>query len=407
MSRTVTVDVMPAVVNYAPDEGAVELREVAVPTIGEEDVLLRVGAVGVCGSDVHQYLGRQSWRVNHPVILGHEFAGTIERAGERVRSFQVGDRVVSETAAIIDRDSPLTRSGRYNLDPGRSGFGAGVDGAMTTFVRVPERCLHHVPDGLSLERAALTEPCCVAYNAVCVNSVIRPGDSVAVVGPGPIGLLCVLMAALSGARPLIVVGLAQDRARLETARALGATDVVVIGDDDEATHESLRTRDGYGVDLVVDAAGVSGTLQLALDVVRPGGQVTKVGWGPQPYGRSLDPLVAKNVTLRGSFSHTWEIWERVLGMLSSGQVGLDHILSRVAPLSDWQACFEEMHDGTIVKAVLMPDPRDVGTAKSASEVYRKDSPVPMHTAVQPTTGEHQSSGDRFAHVESTPHLQSP
>src|SRR5438093_11256448 len=94
---------------------------------------------------------------------------------------------------------------------------------MTKFVRVPERCLHRVPDGLALEKAALTEPCCVAYNAVCMNSRIRPGDSVVVVGPGPIGLLCALMAKLSGANPLIVVGIAADAQRLEVARQIGAT----------------------------------------------------------------------------------------------------------------------------------------------------------------------------------------
>ncbi len=116
-----------------------------------------------------------------------------------MRNFREGDRVVSETAAVLDLDSPFTRAGQYNLDPNRLGFGYGVNGAMTKFVKVPERCLHRVPEGLAFEKAALTEPCCVAYNAVCMNAQIRPGDSVVVIGPGPIGLLCALMAKLSGA----------------------------------------------------------------------------------------------------------------------------------------------------------------------------------------------------------------
>ena len=341
---------MPAVVNYAPEPESVEYREAPVPEIGEEDVLLRVEAVGVCGSDLHQWHGSHSWPVNYPCILGHEFGGTIARAGRRVRQFREGDRVVSETAAVIDTASPYTREGRYNLDPGRLGFGYGVDGAMASYVRVPERCLHAVPDGLPLERAALTEPCCVAYNTVCVQTHIRPGDHVLVIGPGPIGLLCAMMAKLSGAGHLIVAGLPADASRLEVAREIGA-DATLDGDVLPTVRD---LGDGLGVDVVIDAAGVSATLQTAMAAVRPAGQITKVGWGPQPLGFSLDPLVQKAITLRGSFSHTWAMWERVLRMLASGQLDLGPILSRVAPLEDWHACFEGMHTGRYVKAVLRP-----------------------------------------------------
>lgn len=348
MTRT-----MPAVVNYGPEALSVELRDVPIPTIGEEDVLLEVRAVGVCGSDLHQYHGTQSWKVNYPVVLGHEFAGVIVEIGARVRNFQEGDRVVSETAAVLDTASPFYRSGQYNLDPNRLGFGYGVNGAMTRHVCVPERCLHRLPDMLPFPKAALTEPCCVAYNAVCVNSHIRPGDSVAVIGPGPIGLLCALMAKLSGANPLVVVGVPADARRLEVAQRVGAT--LTLGSAGENVAEHVKgLGDSFGVDVVIDAAGVSATLALALEIVRPGGQVTKVGWGPQPYGASLDPLVQKGVTLQGSYSHNWPMWERVIGMLTSGQIDLDPILGRVAALTDWRECFDEMHRGEIVKAVLTP-----------------------------------------------------
>jgi alcohol dehydrogenase/L-iditol 2-dehydrogenase len=112
--------------------------------------------------------------------------------------------------------------------------------------------------------------------------------------------------------------------------------------------------DGYGLDLVIDAAGVSASLKLALDIVRPAGQITKVGWGPQPLNFSLDPLVQKAVTLQGSFSHNWPIWEKVISLLASGKIDLDLVLNRVSPLDEWHAAFEEMHAGRIVKAVLKP-----------------------------------------------------
>lgn len=341
---------MPGVVNYAKEPLSVELREVPVPEIGERDVLLRVGAVSVCGSDLHQWQGSHSWPVNYPCILGHEFAGTVAKKGSQVKLFKEGDRAVSETAAMIDEGSPLSRSGLYNLDPSRKGFGYGVDGAMTEYVRVPERCLHRIPDSLPFEKAALTEPCCVAYNAVCVNGRVRPGDTVLVLGPGPIGLLCAKMAKLSGAGTVIVAGLPSDRFRFQVARELGV-DVTLDGG---VVDYVKGIGDGLGVDVAIDASGSSITLQLALQAVRPNGQIIKVGWGPQPIQFSLDPLVQKNITLAGSFSHNWPVWERVISMIVSGQMGLDPVISHVGPLAEWHESFERMHGCAYVKAVLTP-----------------------------------------------------
>jgi alcohol dehydrogenase/L-iditol 2-dehydrogenase len=344
---------MPAVVHYELKKGAVELREVGVPAIGERDVLLTVRGVGVCGSDVHQYHNTHSWTVRTPVILGHEFCGTVAAVGREVKGFKEGDFVVSETAAEIDESSPLSRAGLYNLDPRRRGFGYDVDGAMAQYVRVPARCLHRVPDGVPPEVAALTEPCCVAFNAVAVNSRLVAGDHVVVLGPGPIGLLCAAVARLSGAGRVILVGLARDRARLETGRRLGATDAIDMESED-AGRRIAAIGDGLGVHLVIDAAGHSATLKSALEWVRPGGWITKVGWGPQPLGFSLDPLVRKAVTLQGSFSHNWPLWERVLELLGSGRLDVKPLVSRVAPLAEWKSCFDAMAEGAAIKSVLVP-----------------------------------------------------
>ena len=342
----------PAVVNYASEKHCVELRDVPHPEIGEEDVLLEVAAVGVCGSDLHQWTADQSWPVNYPVVLGHEFAGFIRESGPRVIGFQEGDRVVSETAAVVDSNNPLTRQGLYNLDPTRLGFGYGVDGAMTRYVRVPARCLHHIPKNLSLEHAALTEPCSVAYHATAINSSISPGDHVVVLGPGPIGLLCAALAKLQGA-VVAVVGLAGDQPRLTIAEQYDCIPLV-----NDVKSRSLKDwscdEDGLGADGVIDAAGVSATLEVAIDVVRPGGWITKVGWGVAPVGCSLDPLVQKNVRLQGSFSHNWPIWQRVIRLLATGQLDVEPVLGGVWPLEGWRDAFETMHSGAIAKAVLRP-----------------------------------------------------
>src|SRR5262245_48817459 len=178
-----------AVVHYALEPLAVELRDVAIPDIGESDVLLRVGAVSVCGSDVHQAYNTHSWTVNVQVVLGHEFAGTVAQAGRSVKAFREGDRVVSETAAEVCGDCLLCRTGRYNLCPHRKGFGYGINGAMASYVKVPARCLHRIPDALPFELACLAEPNAVAYNAMLVNSQIRPGKAVVVRGLRLIGLV--------------------------------------------------------------------------------------------------------------------------------------------------------------------------------------------------------------------------
>ena len=336
-----------AVVNFAPEKGSVEIREIERPVIGEDDVLLEVANVGVCGSDLHQWTADHSWPVNYPVVLGHEFAGHIAAVGSRVSGWKEGDRVVSETAAVINPDNPLTRAGLYNLDPGRKGFGYGVNGAMTKWVRVPARCLHLVPDKLPFEQACLTEPCCVAYNAVAANSNIKPGDRVIILGPGTIGILCAAVARLSGAE-VAVVGLEKDLNRLNIAKLYGCE--VFTGDASAWAAE----KDGLGADLIIDAAGSSSTLKTALQLVRPNGQITKVGWGPQPLGFSLDLLVQKNVKLQGSYSHNWPIWEKVISLLANGMLNVKPIIGGVWPITEWQEAFERMQKGDFVKTVLKP-----------------------------------------------------
>jgi alcohol dehydrogenase/L-iditol 2-dehydrogenase len=161
------------------------------------------------------------------------------------------------------------------------------------------------------------------------------------------------MAKLAGAGDIVAIGTPIDARRLQIAGQIGATATLgANGEDVVAWTKSLR--DGYGFDVVIDAAGVSVTLKLAMDIVRPAGQISKVGWGPQPFNFSLDPLVAKAVTLQGSFSHNWPMWERVLRLLASGQLNLGSNFSRLSPLVEWHGAFEAMHSGEIVKAVLLP-----------------------------------------------------
>ena len=338
-----------AVINYSSEAGSVDLREIERPSTGPDDVIVEVGAVGVCGSDIHQWHSSHSWPVNYPVVLGHEFGGRIIELGERVEGWSINEMVVSETAAIINSDSPMSRVGLYNLDKDRKGFGYGVNGAMTKFVKVPSRCLHRIPDGVPIENAALTEPCCVAYNAVINNASIKPGDRVLVLGPGPIGILCGIFAKMAGADTAIK-GLVSDSSRLEVAQKSYGLKALTEGADVWA-----RDLDGLGADVVVDAAGVSESLKMAIDLVRPNGTIVKVGWGPKPIDFSLDPVVQKNVKIQGSFSHNWPVWEKVLGLMGNGSLDVSALIGEKADLSQWKFAFEQMDKGKVVKSVLFPE----------------------------------------------------
>jgi alcohol dehydrogenase/L-iditol 2-dehydrogenase len=187
----------------------------------------------------------------------------------------------------------------------------------------------------------------VAYNAVVKNARIEPGDRIVVLGPGTIGILCAGMARLCGAE-VAIVGLAQDSHRLEIAKQYGCE--IIIGD----AKSWAIDRDGLGCDGVIDAAGASVTLKIALELVRPSGWISKVGWGPQPLGFNLDALVQKNIRLQGSFSHNWPIWERVIALLASGRFDVRPIIGGIWPLEDWHDAFEKMHRCEVVKSILKP-----------------------------------------------------
>ena len=344
---------MKAVIKYDNIAGATEIREVPIPEIGPKDVLVRVEYIGVCGTDPHMHQNLVSFKMNVPLVFGHEFAGTIEKLGSEVKGYQKGDRVTSETHADYCGECELCRTNQYHLCRDRKGFGFHTDGAFTRFVKVPARILHKVPETVSLKEASLTEPLCVAYKSVVCNSRVNPGDTVVVIGPGPIGMLCIKMAQLCGASEIIAVGTDGDEERLSMALDYGAT-IAVNSSKEDAAKIIKAIGDGYGVDLVLDTAGVSPTLALSMEVVRPGGQITKIGWGPKPVGFTLDPIISKSVTLKGHFSHTWDVWEKCLVLLAKNQVDLKPLITHELPIDQWEKSFELIESKEAMKVVLTP-----------------------------------------------------
>jgi L-iditol 2-dehydrogenase len=340
-----------AIVSESHGSGKVFLRNVPDPgEPGNTEVRLRMKAVGVCGSDIHVYNGTESYQRKEPVILGHELMGVVDLAGSEIRNFKAGDRVVCETAAHVCGRCYNCRKGNYNLCSSRTGFGAMTDGGMAEYLIAREEILHKVPDEVSDVSAALTEPCCVAFNAASSIGKIEPSDTVLIIGPGPIGLFCLQVAMLRSPASIAVLGVPSDGERLKTATETGAD---MIFDDARAAVDALSHSGwGDGVDVVIDASGVSATLKIALDVIRPGGRIVKVGWGPDVPGFNLDQIVAKAVELHGSFSHNWETWERVLRLLRNRKLMPERIV-RQYPLDRWKDAFEDMEKRRIAKGVLI------------------------------------------------------
>jgi L-iditol 2-dehydrogenase len=344
---------MKAVVLYDKAARSVEIRDVPVPTIGSEECLVEVKFCGICGSEPHMYHGQLTLLARPPVILGHEWSGQIVQVGERVEGFAVGDRVTCETAAETCGVCALCRSGSYNVCPQRRAFGFAVDGAFTRYVRAKCQRLHHIPDGVSYEAAAMTEPICVAYNAVAEKSRIQPGDVVVIVGPGPVGLFSLQVARLAGAGTLIVTGTRRDRERLALARQLGA-DIVVDVSEQNPVDVVREVGDGLGARLVIDCAGVPPAIQQSLEIVRRNGQITKVGWSLQPVNLTLDEIVAKAVTYQGAFSHTWTTWETCLALMRQGKIETDGLISEVWPITRWEEAFHKLEAQQAHKILLYP-----------------------------------------------------
>ena len=344
---------MKAVVKYDNVAGATEVREVPVPSIGPDDVLVETAYIGICGSDPHMHHNKVSYKVNVPLILGHEFAGVIAEVGANVTGWKVGDRVTSETHADFCGKCVLCRTNNYHVCRERKGYGFQIDGAFAKYVRVPSRILHKVPDNVSLKEAALTEPLCVAYSSLVKHSPLKPGDLVVIIGPGPIGLLCTKIASILGASDIVVVGTDGDDARMEIAKKMGAT-MTINSSQQDPVPIIMGMRDGYGANLVVDAAGFSPTLKLSLDVVRPCGQINKIGWGPGPVGFSLDQLISKAATLQGTFSHNWDVWEKCLVLMGERTVDLGEVITHELPLDQWQKGFDLMETKEGLKIVLTP-----------------------------------------------------
>ena len=319
--------------------GEIELRELPIPSTGDREALVRVRAVGLCGSDVHYYQHGKigPYVVEKPIILGHEAAGEVVAVGREVRGLRVGQRVAIEPGATCGICA-YCKSGRYNLCPEvRFLATPPVDGAFCEYIAVREDWLHPVPEDMSFERAALVEPLSVGLHAVRRGEV-GTGDTVVIVGMGPIGMFTLLAARKAGAARIIGIDL--EPFRLERALRMGATDVVNPRDGD-AGEAVRRLTGGRMADVAVETAGSGRAVQTALRLVRRGGKVVLVGL-PQEEETPLGvPYIVDNeIDIRGVFRYH-NTYPTGVAIMAERGVDLEPVITDRMTLEETPLAFEK------------------------------------------------------------------
>ncbi|WP_302104768.1 NAD(P)-dependent alcohol dehydrogenase [Polycladomyces zharkentensis] len=315
-----------------------ELRELPVPKVSGDEVLVKVMAVGVCGSDVHYYehgrIGRHV--VEQPIILGHECAGIVVATGDRVSRVKVGDRVAIEPGVTCGTCA-YCKEGRYNLCPDVSFLATPpVDGAFTQYIKHREDFLYPIPDGLSFEEAALIEPFSVGIHAAR-RAGLMPGSAVAIMGMGPVGLMAVVAAKAFGASLIIATDLLSNR--LVAAEKLGATHTVNILE--QQPEEAIRAiTGGEGVDVAFETAGHPKAIQSALASVRRGGKLAIVGLPPQDeIGLNVPMIADREVDIYGVFRYA-NVYPQAIRFLSSGIADVTPLITDRYPLEQTRDALE-------------------------------------------------------------------
>ena len=329
---------MRGVTKLAPGRGNVGLAERDEPRVMPGHVVLDVAAAGICGTDLHIEDGEYASRP--PVTMGHEVSGVVAELGDGVDPEWGGARVVTETYFSTCGHCVWCTSGRINLCPERRSIGSFVDGGFAPRLLVPARNLHRIPDWLDAHAAAMTEPLACCCQSLPPGSV-GAGDSVLVVGPGPVGLLAAQVARAAGGG-VHVRGTSRDAARLEAAAALGFS--VSTTDDGEAGE----------FDVVVECSGHEAGMSFAFESARRGAHYVQIGLAGKPVSVPFDLTCFKELTITSGNASTPASWDRALELIEQRQVDLGALLSEAVPLEEWEQAFAATRSGAGIKYVLVP-----------------------------------------------------
>jgi L-iditol 2-dehydrogenase len=333
---------MLALRKLANGPGHVALADVPVPDIGPHDILMKVYATGICGSDLLIQEDRHFYRA--PVTLGHEYSGIAWRVGAAVQGFAEGDKIVADIEAA----------------PGQW-LGVTIDGAYAPYMRLPASAAYRIAPHISLDHACLAEPIVATHHLLQERAQVRVGDDVVIVGPGPMGIMATQYAKLCGARRVFLIGLRDDDLRLAIGRQVGA-DVTLYSDEDPAAAVMAATG-GKGAEFVLECSASQEGVQHAIDCARkahegPGGKGVVVFislWG-RKLTLNLDEVSLGQLDIRGSWSWNGrETWERAVDLLNRQVFNLDPMITNHYTLPEWETAFANLRGKRDVKAFVHPN----------------------------------------------------
>jgi threonine dehydrogenase-like Zn-dependent dehydrogenase len=339
---------MKALQKYADGKEGMGIREVPEPEVEATDLLVEVGAVGICGSDLHIWRDEKEHR--RPVTLGHEFSGLIIGKGHQVGDeWQIGDRICGDLETLEGR------------------VGTHVNGAYAPRLALPKQLAHKLPDNLTFAEGALIEQVTCMSHAAMYRSRINPADFAVITGPGPIGLTLLQIVKLFSPRAVMLTGLKSDEVRLEKALKLGADHVYYSEND--PVQEVLRLTDGEGADVVFDCSGGEAAITQATRMVKNGGWVTVIGLWGYDLNVNLDKIPYNNLTVRGSWGWAgmeyadqavrmatgWHSWERALKIMAMGKIDLKPIVTRSITMDDWREAYEALEAKREIKVMMYPN----------------------------------------------------
>jgi L-iditol 2-dehydrogenase len=338
-----------------------EIVDLPDPEPGKDEVLVRVAACGICGSDVHGYDGSSGRRIP-PIVMGHEAAGIVAAVGAEVRSVAAGDRVTFDSTVYCGKCEFCLR-GEVNLCDDRQVIGVSCgeyrrSGAFAEYITVPEYIVYRLPPSLSFADAAMLEAVAVALHAVKLSR-IEGGETALVIGAGMIGLLALQAAREAGCSRVFIADV--DATRLQMASTLGA-DEAIEASEAKLVREILRLTGGRGVDVVLEAVGRDETVATAIDCVRKGGAVTLIGNIASQVSVPLQRVVTRQIRLQGSCASAGE-YPEAIRLVASGKIKVAPLISAIAPLQDGPQWFERLHarEPNLMKVIL--DPRRPGQSE--------------------------------------------
>ncbi|KAI1431757.1 GroES-like protein [Xylaria sp. CBS 124048] len=328
-----------------------------VPTLKDDhDVLVAVNYTGICGSDVHywQHGAIGHYVVKDPMVLGHESAGTVIQAGSKVTTLKAGDRVALEPGYPCRRCGPCL-SGHYNLCPEmRFAATPPYDGTLTGFWTAPADFCYKLPDNVSLREGALIEPLAVAVHIVRQASV-SPGQTVVVMGAGPVGLLCAAVSRAFGASKVVSVDIVESK--LQFAASFSSTHTYVSqrvsAEENAANIKKIAGLEAEGgADVVIDASGAEPSIQACLHTVRTGGTYVQGGMGRDNITFPIMAFCLKEVTAKGSFRYASGDYKLAIELVRSGKVDVKKLISEVVSFKEAESAFDKVKQGQVIKVLI-------------------------------------------------------